>query len=161
MAAVHITQQEYQEYPLVFRVEQIDHVELYVSDQYEAASWYKDILGFEVLHAYEHWVSEGGPLIISCDGGPSKLALFKGEVHSSDRTSWYRRVAFRVDGPGFVEFLTRLEAHRVFEENAKQVTPKDVVDHTKAFSIYFCNPYGHPCEVTTYDYEYVSRHFPK
>ncbi len=101
MAAIHITQREDS---VAFRVEQIDHVELYVPDQYEAARWYKDVLGFEVLPAYEHWASEGGPLIISCAGGASKLALFKGEVRSSDRTSWYRRVAFRVTGQASSNF---------------------------------------------------------
>ncbi len=152
MAAIHITQREDS---VAFRVEQIDHVELYVPGQYEAARWYKDVLGFEVLPAYEHWVSEGGPLIISCDGGSSKLALFKGEVRSSDRTSWYRRVAFRVTGQGFIEFLRRLDSQPVYEDSGKQVRAKDSVDHGKAFSIYFCDPYGHPLEVTTYDYQHV------
>ena len=152
MAGIHIAQREDS---VAFRVEQIDHVELYVPDQYEAARWYKDVLGFEVLPAYEHWVSEGGPLIISCDGGPSKLALFKGEVRSSDRTSWYRRVAFRVTGQGFIEFLRRLDSQPVYEDGGKQVRAKDSVDHGKVFSIYFCDPYGHPLEVCTYDYQHI------
>jgi hypothetical protein len=29
------------------------------------------------------------------------------------------------------------------------------VDHQKAFSIYFSDPYGHPLEITTYDYDEV------
>lgn len=143
--------------PTEFQVQQIDHVELYVPDRYEAAHWYQQTLGFQILKEFEHWAAEGGPLMVSPDGGGTKLALFEGEVRSTDRTSWYRRVAFRVDGPSFVEFLGRLEMHPVQTQNGRKVTPRDVVDHGKAFSIYFTDPYGHPLEVTTYDYDYVSR----
>ena len=145
-----------------FSVQHIDHVELFVPDCYQAAKWYRETLGLQILTEYEHWAKEeGGPLMISSDGGSTKLALFQGEARSSDKTSWYRRVAFRVDGQGFVEFLKRLESHPVFADNGKQVTSKDAVDHTKAFSIYFCDPYGHPLEVTTYDYDYVFRQLSK
>ena len=145
-----------------FSVQHIDHVELFVPDRYDAAKWYREILGLQVLTEYERWAKEeGGPLTISSDGGSAKLALFQGEARSSAKTSWYRRVAFRVDGQGFVEFLKRLESHPVFADNGKQVTSKDAVDLAKAFSIYFCDPYGHPLEVTTYDYDYVSRQLAK
>jgi hypothetical protein len=30
-----------------------------------------------------------------------------------------------------------------------------VVDHDLAFSIYFCDPYGHRLEITTYEHEAV------
>lgn len=30
---------------------------------------------------------------------------------------------------------------------------ESVVDHDKAYSIYFSDPYGHCLEVTTYDYD--------
>jgi catechol-2,3-dioxygenase len=36
-----------------FRVEQIDHVEVFVPDQYEAAAWYRRVLGLEILVEYE------------------------------------------------------------------------------------------------------------
>ncbi len=148
--------------PKEFSVQHIDHVELFVPDRYKAAGWYRDTLGLQVLTEYEHWAKdEGGPLMISSDGGSTKLALFQGHAKSSDKTSWYRRVAFRVDGQDFVEFLKRLESHPVFADNGKKMTSKDAVDHAKAFSIYFCDPYGHPLEVTTYDYDYVSRQLSK
>lgn len=144
--------------PEGFSVRQIDHVELVVPDRHEAARWYERILGLKILSDYEHWAKEGGPLMISSDGGSTKLALFEGAARASQKGIGYRRVAFRVDGPGFAEFLRRLETHPVLDENRRQVTPRDVVDHDKSFSIYFCDPYGHSCEVTTYDYDYVARH---
>lgn len=34
---------------MTFRVEQIDHVELYVPDRYQAADWYHSVLGLEIV----------------------------------------------------------------------------------------------------------------
>ncbi|MCB8934162.1 MAG: VOC family protein [Candidatus Promineofilum sp.] len=36
-----------------FRVIQIDHVEFFVPDQYEAAAWYQRTLGLEIVPDYE------------------------------------------------------------------------------------------------------------
>jgi hypothetical protein len=96
----------------------------------------------------------GGPLTISSDDGNTSLALFqKGpeRVGESKRT-----VAFRVDGDGFMTFLARLERHELQDAQGERVTIKDIEDHGKSFSIYFCDPYGNPYELTTYEYQYVS-----
>jgi catechol 2,3-dioxygenase-like lactoylglutathione lyase family enzyme len=62
-----------------FAVDQIDHVELFVPDRYQAAEWYRRVLGLKVVAEYEHWASDPrGPLMISSDGGHTKLALFQG-----------------------------------------------------------------------------------
>lgn len=134
-----------------FRVDQIDHLHVFVPDQYEAAAWYKEILGLEILPEYEDWATEGGPLTISSDGGNTGLALFQRESGGGSNST----VAFRASGEGFLEFLARLEDHEVRDSSGKRVTIKDVVDHDKAFSIYFCDPYGSPYELTTYDYQRV------
>ena len=39
----------------LFTVAQIDHVEFFVPDRYEAATWYQRVLGLEVLPDYGHW----------------------------------------------------------------------------------------------------------
>lgn len=137
-----------------FHVQQIDHVELFVPDQYESARWYQDIFGLEVLKDFEHWAN-GGPLMISSNGGGTMLALFKGEPPGERGTIGYRRVAFRVSGEGFLEFLSRLDAHPVYDVRGQQVKPADVSDHGLSYSIYFNDPWGHPFEVTTYDYDLV------
>jgi catechol 2,3-dioxygenase-like lactoylglutathione lyase family enzyme len=36
-----------------FRVLQIDHVELFVADRYEAAEWYRRILGLHIIPEFE------------------------------------------------------------------------------------------------------------
>src|SRR3954471_6150420 len=91
-----------------FRVLQIDHVEFFVPDQYEAAKWYKRMLGLEIVPDFEPWATGGGPLMISSDGGSTKLALFKGQPQESRPTAGFHRVAFRVDAAGFISFLKLL-----------------------------------------------------
>lgn len=140
----------------VFRVQQIDHVELFVPDQYEAARWYQAVFGMDILKPFESW-AEDGPLMISSDGGSTKLALFKGQP-TGDRTPiGFRRVAFRVDGEGFLAFLNRLEDHPVMDSAGTRVTLSDVVDHELSFSIYFVDPWGNPYEITTYDVDMIRR----
>jgi catechol 2,3-dioxygenase-like lactoylglutathione lyase family enzyme len=140
-----------------FKVQQIDHVELFVPNRYEAASWFQKVLGLQVIPEFEFWAEdENGPLMISSDGGSTKLALFKGEPQGSQKAAGYQRVAFRVSGAGFMEFLARLESHDIIGVSGSLLTADQVVDHQKSFSIYFVDPYGNNYEVTTYDYAFVA-----
>jgi catechol 2,3-dioxygenase-like lactoylglutathione lyase family enzyme len=142
--------------PAMFQVAQIDHVELFVPDRYEAARWYERTLGLTVLSGYESWAEDPrGPLMISPDGGGTKLALFTGEPQGGRPTAGFHRVAFRVDGSGFLAFLNHVENAAVFNEAGNEVRALKPRDHGQAFSVYFCDPWGHRLEVTTYDAEQV------
>ena len=100
-----------------FRVFQIDHVELFVPDRYEAASWYKRVLGLEVLPDYERWAADPrGPLMISCDEGSTKLALFEGESQQFRPSRGFHLVAFRVEAGDFVKFLRRLTELQLLDQ---------------------------------------------
>ena len=144
---------------------QIDHVEVFVPDRYEAAGWYADVLGLEILKQHEHWADEGGPLMISPDAGNTMVALFEGQrrnapdVDADGIRAGLRRIAFRVDASAFKDFLANLETMELFasSDRSDRVKSSDVVDHDKAWSIYFCDPYGNKLEVTTYDYEEVKK----
>ena len=141
-----------------FRVAQIDHVEMFVPDRHEAADWYGRVLGPEIVRGFEHWAEDPqGPLMISSDDASTKLALFEGEPQGSRQTSGFHLVAFRVDAAGFVRFLERLADLNLLDHRGRVVTPRLVVDHDRAFSIYFCDPYGHRLEVTTYDHDETRR----
>lgn len=139
---------------ILFRVRQIDHVELIVPDQYEAADWYRQRFGLVILPGYEDWATHG-PLMISSDDGHTKLALFEGEPPGFNKPVGFQRVAFNVDGNGFLAFLGRLSEHPVYDHNGQIAHTLDVVDHDLSFSLYFCDPYGNRYEVTTYDYQAV------
>lgn len=136
----------------MFKVLQIDHVELFVPDMYEAARWYERVLGLRILPECEAWAAGGGPLMISSDEGSTKLALFAGQPTDAPDKAAFRRVAFRVDAEGFAEFLRRLPEMELMDSRNSAVTRDSVVDHQQAYSIYFNDPWGHHLEVTTYDY---------
>lgn len=138
-----------------FKVQQIDHVEIFVPERYEAAAWFEQVLGLQIMKDFELWATEGGPLMISSDGGSTKLALFEGEPSGSHPDVGIRRVAFRVDANGFTDFLQHIEGVPVYGREGKRITAADVVDHDKAWSIYFNDPYGNRYEVTTYEYDAV------
>jgi catechol 2,3-dioxygenase-like lactoylglutathione lyase family enzyme len=140
----------------MFKVLQIDHVELFVPDRYEAARWYERALGLQVVPECEPWAVDGGPLMISSDGGSTKLALFEGQPAASAPTAAFRRVAFRVTAGGFAEFLQRLPDLALTDSRNQPVTARSVVNHQQAYSVYFDDPYGHLLEVTTYDYDETS-----
>lgn len=141
-----------------FQVDQIDHVELFVPDRHEAARWYGKVLGLVVVPEYEHWAKDSqGPLMISSDGGSTKLALFRGTSQGPRETAGFHLVAFRVRAPSFIRFLERLPDLDLTDHRGRRVTSELVVDHERAFSIYFSDPFGHRLELTTYDYEETRR----
>ena len=143
----------------MFKVLQIDHVELFVPDRYEAARWYTRTLGLQIVPGFETWATDGGPLMISSDDGSTKLALFEGLPVAGTQTTAFRRVAFRVDAGGFKEFVRLLPELALTDSRRAGVTAESVVDHRQAYSIYFDDPYGHQLEVTTYDYDEMSAFF--
>ena len=64
-----------------------------------------------------------------------------------------RTVAFHTDSPGFLSFLRRMKTRKVSNRDNEQITSRNVLDHGKAFSIYFCDRYGNRFEKTTYDHK--------
>jgi catechol 2,3-dioxygenase-like lactoylglutathione lyase family enzyme len=124
-----------------FQVDQFDHVEMFVPDRYQAAEWYKRVLGIEIIPEFDFWAEEtGGPLMISSDGCSTKLALFEGEPPGDKPTAGFHRVAFRVGAIGFLQFIERMSLFDLKDIDGQPVTRYMVVDHDKSFSIYFCDP---------------------
>ena len=135
----------------------IDHVELFVPDRRDAARWYDEALGLSVLAEYEHWAEDPrGPLMISNDGGKTKLALFEDEPERGRRFAGFRRVAFGADAEAFLELRRHLLGLPVFDERGGELAELPPVDHDGSFSLYFCDPWGHELEVTTYQYAIVA-----
>ncbi|MEM9554501.1 MAG: VOC family protein [Acidobacteriota bacterium] len=125
----------------------IDHIELFVPSRFEAAAWYRRVLGFEIVDAHRDWAdTEGGPLMISNDGGQTLIALFRGPAQGEHAVRGLRRLAVRADAAGFVDFLRASGTWR-----GEAFTADDVSDHDRALSLYFDDPYGTPLEVTTYE----------
>ena len=115
----------------------IDHVELFVQDRHEAARWYRDVLGLEILDGYREWADDPrGPLMVSGDGGATKLALFSGEPQGERPTAGFHLVAFRLGAQEFLAFLDRLPALRLSDHRGRDVTRDLAVDHDKSFSAF-------------------------
>ena len=60
-----------------------------------------------------------------------------------------------MDADGFMAFLGRLPALRLTDHHGREVTRELAVDHDRAFSLYFSDPWGHHLELTTYEHEAV------
>ena len=134
----------------------IDHVELYVTDWDNAASWYERVLGLTPDTSFEEWWgSESGPLVLSVDE-TTKLALFERESATRGAKVSPHRVAFQTDVDGFLSFIDRLERLELTDRDGDRVTPEDVVDHDLSYSLYFTDPDGNCLELTTNDYDAVS-----
>jgi catechol 2,3-dioxygenase-like lactoylglutathione lyase family enzyme len=140
-----------------FQVKHIDHVEIQVPDRYEAARWYDAVFGLKILKDFEFWAepSGGGPLMVSSDGGTTKLAIFEGEPTGHRPPVGFERVAFNVDGDGFMDFLSRLDELELYNHQGERIASEHAVDHALSWSIYFSDPYGNRFEITTYDYDLV------
>jgi catechol 2,3-dioxygenase len=130
----------------------LDHVELFVPDRAQAADWYGRVLGCRPVPGTERWASHPeGPLMLSPDGGRTKLALFAGQPQGSRPTAGFHRVAFRLSGAEWLTFVAHLAEFGLEEKGGTA----RVVDHTGAWSVYFTDPFGHHLEVTTYEADVV------
>lgn len=130
----------------------IDHVEIFVPDRNQAAGWYKTVLGFQIVERYRDWAKTGsGPLMISADTEREMIALFEGEPQGDHAETGICRLAFRVSGAEFVDFI---KSSLRWSEPPLGVD--DIKNHERAYSIYFTDPYGNPLELTTYDVDGVA-----
>jgi catechol 2,3-dioxygenase-like lactoylglutathione lyase family enzyme len=123
------------------RLEGIDHVAIAVPDLAQTAEWYREILGFERLHA-DKW--GGVPTFIGL--GSTAIALFPDKKNSRHANNGgpMLHLAFRTDRAGFVRAQAELNKHGIsfrFE------------DHGIAHSIYFHDLNQMKLEITTYEVE--------
>jgi catechol 2,3-dioxygenase-like lactoylglutathione lyase family enzyme len=126
----------------------IDHIELFVPDRHKAAEWYSKVLNLQIINEFTDWAVEGGPLMITNDGGNTKIALFEGKPQGKDVAQGFRRLAFKVNAVEFIDFINSSGNWR-----ETPLTEAEIKDHGKAISVYFSDPYGNLLEVTTYDYD--------
>lgn len=120
-----------------------DHFELFVPERAAAVAWYREWLGFEAMPEHAVWAATG-PIMLTCDRGQTMLALFIGEAQGTKTVRGWRRFALRADAAEFFAFRRR------FVASGQSI--RGPVDHEKAWSLYFSDPWGNLLEVTTYDY---------
>ena len=138
-----------------FRMGSLDHLHLLVPDRYEAARWYKENLGFEIVERYKLWADVGGPLHISADGGRSGLALFERGPHTHIKAEC--SVAFRVGADEFIAFAEGLQSSSIRDASGEPLKAESVVDFDLCYAFYFQDPYGNEFELDCYEYGEVRR----
>ena len=127
------------------KLQNIDHIHVFVPDRQEALGWYNTILGFKPIKRLMFW-AETGPLTIGNDEGTIHIALFEGKPKSNRSV-----IAFNATGKEFIDWHKRI--------NNALSGIIEVDDHSVSFSIYFEDPYGNPYEITSYEYEILSNHY--
>ena len=127
------------------KLQNIDHVHVFVEYRREALIWYYNILGLKPLEELIN-LPQSGPLIISNEERNIDLAIFKGKPQDNHSV-----IAFKVTGDDFINYHNKI--------NDSMSEELDVVDHSSQFSIYFEDPYGNPYEITSYDYDMLSNHY--
>lgn len=119
------------------KLDDLDHVHVFVADRAAAESWYGEALHLKVSPTLAHW-AKGGPLMLENESASVRLALFQGDAGDNRSV-----IAFRVGADDLVAWNEQL-AGRLAE-------PPRIEDHGAAVSIYFSDPDGNPFEITTYE----------
>ena len=96
------------------------------------------------MSALESWASDGGPLTIANEAETVHLALFERPAQPCRST-----IAFGVTAREFIAWREHLCA-------ALEAAP-NTEDHQLSWSLYFTDPDGNPCEITTYEYAAVEQ----
>lgn len=126
---------------IVPKLKGIDHIHVYISEWDAAERWYRDVLGFQRVAAFESWAVPGGPLTIESADGSVHLALFEHEDPPGHSV-----IAFGATADEFIAWKYHL--------GQKGLTLR-ITDHDLAYSLYFKDPDDNMHEITTYDHEAV------
>ena len=127
------------------KLQNIDHIHIFVSNRQEALDWYNNILGLKPSEK-KIVLPKSGPLMIRNDEETINIALFKGKPKDNRSV-----IAFKVTGEEFINCHDTI--------NQAITNNIELVDHSSQFSIYFDDPDGNPYEITSYDYEMLSTHY--
>ncbi|MBB1295233.1 VOC family protein [Pseudoalteromonas sp. SR44-5] len=118
----------------------VDHCHLNVTNLAQAVTWYKTVLGFNIVPELAFWDEGTGPLTLEDPAATIRLALFEREGSS-------KGIAFGASGEQFIAWLKHLA-----DLNIKTV----VADHKVTYSVYFQDLSGNSHEITSHDYAYIS-----
>ena len=125
------------------RLEGLDHVALIVREQARSITWYRDVLGFEQVHA-DAWGTT--PAMLVAPDSRTGVALFQAKDPAASRATpgsiAVAHVAFRTSREAFAVAQTAL---------SKAGITFRLEDHEVSQSIYFADPDGHQLEITTYE----------
>lgn len=138
----------------------IDHIEVFMPDRKAGIAWLQEVFGFVHVEAFSDWgIHPSSPYMMNRPGMDGMIAVFEGQRRNNLHHAGWDRVAFGVDAEEFLTFRERLKTLpvRADQGNLHRNLGRsfEPVDHHKAWSLYFRDPFGNRYEITTYDYEQV------
>lgn len=125
-------------------LERMDHIHVFVADRSASEKWYASVLGFTRVPELEFWSPDGGPLTIANPGGTIHLALFERPAEKCRST-----IALAAGAEAFLAWRAHLAR--------ALARPIEAIDHALSWSLYFDDPDGNPYEITSYEYDAISR----
>lgn len=130
----------------------IDHIHVRVSDLTRALDWYKRVLGLVSDARYRNIQEGHGAVMLANPSGSVRLAL----TEDSSSPHLPASVAFSVSGHDFLAWLDALAGERVQSRDGATIARDSVRDHVLFWSIAFCDPFGNPFEIVSYDHTWLS-----
>ena len=118
----------------------VDHIHVYVSDRAAAEQWYREVLGFRRVAAFEEWATATGPLTLEDPAGKVHLALFQSDAGPNST------LALGATAAEFMAWKAHLEAAGLVLR---------ISDHDLAWSLYFSDPWDNAHEITSYEHETI------
>jgi catechol 2,3-dioxygenase-like lactoylglutathione lyase family enzyme len=130
----------------------IDHIHVRVTDLKHALEWYKRVLGLIPDIRYRHAEENHDVVMLSNPSGSVRLALSEEVGMQQDLGS----VAFSVSGQAFLSWIDALAGERVKNLEGQAIARDSVRDHGFFFSISYCDPFGNPYEIVSYDHTWLA-----
>ena len=139
--------------------QRIDHIEVHVPDRYEAAAWYEQILGLEILtDPVFTWAAQlpNGPVFVGNPSRTVQVSLFEGEPLGDREPIGQVQTCFNVDARTFLQFMSLLPELNLRDRFGNIVSEALIADHRIGWAFYFIDPWGNRYELNTWDYTIVA-----
>jgi len=131
----------------------IDHIHVRVTDLTYALDWYKRVLGLIQDPRYRNIQDEHGAIMLTNPSGSVRLAVSQATSPALQQPG---SVAFSVSGHDFLAWIDALAGERVQNRNGEAIARDSVRDHVLFWSISFCDPFGNPFEIVSYDHTWLA-----
>lgn len=130
----------------------IDHIQVPVADLALALEWYTQVLGL-IPDTRSHQPMNNGMALLTNPSGSVRLALSQNEGARQHPGS----IVFSVNGQAFHAWIDALAGLRVKNREGENIARDSVCDRRFFYSIAFCDPFGNPYEIISYDHAWLTR----
>lgn len=131
----------------------IDHIHIRVTDVAKAINWYQRVLGLVADPRYKQTqTAPHNDVMLVNASSTVRLAIGETDVPICEPGP----VAFVVGGQDFLEWIDQLAGERVTTRSGETIARDSVRNHQFFCSISFCDPFGNPFEIVSYDHTWLT-----